>query len=90
MFGILNYTSNQSHQIKIVNKLKCRSYDSTQKPSGNANNYLHLANSTDDVIWMRDNSQNNTFYAAPMASDFTGTSSGDFEDNLEQLSMFSK
>ena len=90
MFGLLNYTSNQSHQIKIVNKLKCRSYLNTQKPTGTTDNFLHLANSTDDVTWMRDNSTNSIFYAAPMASDFTGTSSGDFEDNLEQLSMFSK
>ena len=87
MFGVFNYTSNQSHQIKIASKLLNKSYLNTDKPTGSTDNHLHMDNSGDEVTWMRDNNTNSIFYAAPFASDYTVPPNN---LHLEQLSMFSK
>lgn len=64
-FGKLNYTVVGTQVLKICGALRCKSYDTTEKPTSVSGVIQTTTDSSQDVSWFRDSSDTNTFYAAP-------------------------
>jgi hypothetical protein len=86
IFGDFSYTKTGTESLKIASKFLCYSYSSSEKPDGGSDDHLHLGNSSSDVVWMRDNSTNTTFYAAPLAFDYTTSP----DISVREMSFYSK
>ena len=85
MFGRLNYTSSTNHKVFIAAKLRCKSYQTSQKPSRTTHNNLKLGN--DSLITWMIGTDDNFFYAAPIALDYNSKPA---DPDSKQLSCFSK